>query len=186
MQAKAVSTDGGKTYHLTGSKIWISNGSTADIFTVFAKIPRKDIMVGMPLACFSYQIPEFLSVDVNNDSFRCRNVFKGRGWSNKIKFHISVKISGNMKSRPAPTLKCVMVSLKCDGSHWCIVRFNCRRRVESGFCNENPRLVKPMLCPTLEYPIAYIQIRMIVWIKCCLLKSWQISRHFVWLENERK
>ena len=64
-----MSTDGGKTYHLTGSKIWISNGSTADIFTVFAKIPRKDIMVGILLVRFIYQIPNFLSVCMSNYSF---------------------------------------------------------------------------------------------------------------------
>ncbi|BFZ08245.1 hypothetical protein BsWGS_11284 [Bradybaena similaris] len=37
IQTKAVLSQDGKTWHLTGSKLWISNGGIADIFTVFAK-----------------------------------------------------------------------------------------------------------------------------------------------------
>lgn len=44
IETKAVPSEDGKTYKLTGSKIWVSNGSTADIFTVFAKIPYKNTM----------------------------------------------------------------------------------------------------------------------------------------------
>ncbi|KAL3853840.1 hypothetical protein ACJMK2_017341 [Sinanodonta woodiana] len=38
IQTRAVPSEDGKTFHLTGGKIWISNGGIADIFTVFAKV----------------------------------------------------------------------------------------------------------------------------------------------------
>lgn len=41
IQTKAVLSEDGKTWHLTGSKIWISNGGIADVFTVFAKTEVK-------------------------------------------------------------------------------------------------------------------------------------------------
>jgi len=41
VQTKAVLSDDGKHYILNGSKIWISNGGIADVFTVFAKVPEK-------------------------------------------------------------------------------------------------------------------------------------------------
>ena len=37
IQTKATLSEDGKTYRLNGSKIWISNGGIAEIFTVFAK-----------------------------------------------------------------------------------------------------------------------------------------------------
>ncbi|KAK3101158.1 hypothetical protein FSP39_001403 [Pinctada imbricata] len=37
IQTRAVLSDDGKHFHLTGGKIWISNGGIANIFTVFAK-----------------------------------------------------------------------------------------------------------------------------------------------------
>ncbi|KAL5013274.1 hypothetical protein ScPMuIL_007544 [Solemya velum] len=37
IQTKATLSPDGQTYHLTGTKIWISNGGIADVFTVFAK-----------------------------------------------------------------------------------------------------------------------------------------------------
>ncbi|CAG5133700.1 unnamed protein product, partial [Candidula unifasciata] len=37
IQSKATLSEDGKTWHLTGSKLWISNGGIADVFTVFAK-----------------------------------------------------------------------------------------------------------------------------------------------------
>ena len=36
----------GKHYIMNGSKIWISNGGIADVFTVFAKTPVKDEATG--------------------------------------------------------------------------------------------------------------------------------------------
>ena len=42
IQSKAVLSPDGKHYVLNGSKIWISNGGIADIFTVFAQTPVKD------------------------------------------------------------------------------------------------------------------------------------------------
>ncbi|CAM1332643.1 ACAD9 (predicted) [Pycnogonum litorale] len=39
---KATLSDDGKHYLLNGGKIWISNGGTADIFTVFAKTDEED------------------------------------------------------------------------------------------------------------------------------------------------
>ncbi|XP_076325006.1 complex I assembly factor ACAD9, mitochondrial-like isoform X1 [Tachypleus tridentatus] len=37
IQTKATLSEDGKTFYLTGEKIWISNGGIADVFTVFAK-----------------------------------------------------------------------------------------------------------------------------------------------------
>jgi len=37
IQANATLSDDGKTYILNGEKIFITNGSVADVFTVFAK-----------------------------------------------------------------------------------------------------------------------------------------------------
>ncbi|XP_067931544.1 complex I assembly factor ACAD9, mitochondrial-like isoform X2 [Watersipora subatra] len=42
IQTKAQLSPDGKQYLLNGSKIWISNGGIADIFTVFAKTPFKN------------------------------------------------------------------------------------------------------------------------------------------------
>ncbi|XP_059143103.1 complex I assembly factor ACAD9, mitochondrial-like [Physella acuta] len=41
IQTKATLSEDGRTWLLNGSKIWISNGGIADIFTVFAKTPVK-------------------------------------------------------------------------------------------------------------------------------------------------
>merc|ERR1712110_655190 len=41
VQTKAVLSDDKKHFILNGSKIWISNGGIADVFTVFAKVPEK-------------------------------------------------------------------------------------------------------------------------------------------------
>lgn len=46
IKTTAVRSDCGKHYILNGSKIWISNGGLADIFTVFAKVPVKDEQSG--------------------------------------------------------------------------------------------------------------------------------------------
>lgn len=46
IQSSAVPSSCGKYYTLTGSKIWISNGGLADIFTVFAKTPITDAATG--------------------------------------------------------------------------------------------------------------------------------------------
>ena len=45
IQTRAVLSEDGNTFHLTGNKIWISNGGIADIFTVFAKteITNSDV-----------------------------------------------------------------------------------------------------------------------------------------------
>ncbi|GIV23188.1 MAG: acyl-CoA dehydrogenase family protein [Bacteroidia bacterium] len=37
-RTKAIPSPDGKTYHLTGQKMWITNGGFADLFTVFAKV----------------------------------------------------------------------------------------------------------------------------------------------------
>ncbi|CAG2117950.1 unnamed protein product [Medioppia subpectinata] len=42
IQTKAVLSADGKHFVMNGSKIWISNGGIADIFTVFAKTPAAD------------------------------------------------------------------------------------------------------------------------------------------------
>ena len=39
IQSRAVLSPDGKHYILNGSKVWISNGGTAEVFTVFAKTP---------------------------------------------------------------------------------------------------------------------------------------------------
>lgn len=46
IRSSAVPSPCGKYYTLNGSKIWISNGGLADIFTVFAKTPIKDAATG--------------------------------------------------------------------------------------------------------------------------------------------
>ncbi|XP_007521821.1 very long-chain specific acyl-CoA dehydrogenase, mitochondrial isoform X2 [Erinaceus europaeus] len=46
IRASAVPSPCGKYYTLSGSKIWISNGGLADIFTVFAKTPITDATTG--------------------------------------------------------------------------------------------------------------------------------------------
>jgi len=46
IKTKAVLSPDGKHYILNGSKIWISNGGLAEIFTVFAKTPVKDEKTG--------------------------------------------------------------------------------------------------------------------------------------------
>ena len=42
IQTRAVKSADGSHYVLNGSKVWISNGGTAEIFTVFAKTPQTD------------------------------------------------------------------------------------------------------------------------------------------------
>lgn len=46
IRTRAELSPDGKHWLLTGSKIWISNGDIADIFTVFAKTPVKDEKTG--------------------------------------------------------------------------------------------------------------------------------------------
>ncbi|XP_003466231.1 very long-chain specific acyl-CoA dehydrogenase, mitochondrial isoform X1 [Cavia porcellus] len=46
IRSSAVPSPCGKYYTLNGSKIWISNGGLADIFTVFAKTPITDAATG--------------------------------------------------------------------------------------------------------------------------------------------
>lgn len=46
IRTSAVPSPCGKYYTLNGTKIWISNGGIADIFTVFAKTPIKDAATG--------------------------------------------------------------------------------------------------------------------------------------------
>lgn len=46
IKTKAVLSPDGKHYVLNGSKIWISNGGLAEIFTVFAQTPVKDAKTG--------------------------------------------------------------------------------------------------------------------------------------------
>ncbi|KAG8236345.1 hypothetical protein J437_LFUL010479, partial [Ladona fulva] len=43
IKSKATLSADGKTWHLNGSKIWISNGGIANLFTVFAKAEVTDI-----------------------------------------------------------------------------------------------------------------------------------------------
>ena len=42
IKTKAELSPDGKNYILNGSKIWISNGGIAEVFTVFAKTPVVD------------------------------------------------------------------------------------------------------------------------------------------------
>ncbi|CAH8556652.1 unnamed protein product [Dicrocoelium dendriticum] len=44
IQAKAELSPDGKHYILNGTKVWISNGGLADIFTVFAKVPVENVL----------------------------------------------------------------------------------------------------------------------------------------------
>ncbi|XP_053161599.1 very long-chain specific acyl-CoA dehydrogenase, mitochondrial-like isoform X2 [Hemicordylus capensis] len=46
LQTVAECSPCGSFYTLSGSKMWISNGGTADIFTVFARTPIKDVTTG--------------------------------------------------------------------------------------------------------------------------------------------
>jgi len=39
VKTRAVPSEDGKTYYLSGGKVWISNGGFADIFTVYCKVP---------------------------------------------------------------------------------------------------------------------------------------------------
>ena len=43
IRTRAVLSDDGKTWTLNGSKIWISNGGIADVFTVFAQVNQAKI-----------------------------------------------------------------------------------------------------------------------------------------------
>ncbi|XP_074657519.1 very long-chain specific acyl-CoA dehydrogenase, mitochondrial-like [Tubulanus polymorphus] len=46
IRTRAVLSEDGKHYVLNGSKIWISNGGIAEVFTVFAQTPMKDPKTG--------------------------------------------------------------------------------------------------------------------------------------------
>ena len=46
VRSRAVKSADGSYYTLNGSKIWISNGGLAEIFTVFAQVPMKDPATG--------------------------------------------------------------------------------------------------------------------------------------------
>lgn len=46
IKTKAELSSDGKHYILNGSKIWISNGGIADVFTVFAQVPTVDDKTG--------------------------------------------------------------------------------------------------------------------------------------------
>ena len=46
IRTRVVPSDDGKHYIMNGSKIWISNGGTADLFTVFAQMPCKNEKTG--------------------------------------------------------------------------------------------------------------------------------------------
>ena len=45
IQTRATVSEDGKTFYLSGGKIWISNGGIADVFTVFAKTEIKNEQV---------------------------------------------------------------------------------------------------------------------------------------------
>lgn len=46
VKCRAVKSSDGSHYVLNGSKLWISNGGWANIFTVFAKVPMKNAQTG--------------------------------------------------------------------------------------------------------------------------------------------
>ncbi|XP_015126147.1 very long-chain specific acyl-CoA dehydrogenase, mitochondrial [Diachasma alloeum] len=46
VKSRAIKSPDGSHYVLNGSKIWISNGGLANIFTVFAQVPMKDPVTG--------------------------------------------------------------------------------------------------------------------------------------------
>ena len=50
IQTRATLSEDGKTFHLNGGKIWISNGGIADVFTVFARTEITNADVGKPTA----------------------------------------------------------------------------------------------------------------------------------------
>ena len=45
IKTRATLSEDGKTFHLTGGKMWISNGGIADVFTVFARTETKNEQV---------------------------------------------------------------------------------------------------------------------------------------------
>jgi alkylation response protein AidB-like acyl-CoA dehydrogenase len=67
IQTRATLSDDGKTFHLNGGKIWISNGGFADIFTVFAK---TEIAVSVHLAKL-FQSRRFLEIDQSETRIAC-------------------------------------------------------------------------------------------------------------------
>lgn len=52
IRTRAVPTADGKHYIMNGSKIWISNGGIADIFTVFAKVMSGMFLYSILIFCF--------------------------------------------------------------------------------------------------------------------------------------
>ena len=52
IQTRATQSEDGQTFYLNGSKIWISNGGMADVFTVFAKteITNAEVAASLTLS----------------------------------------------------------------------------------------------------------------------------------------
>ena len=60
IKTRAVLDESGKNYILNGSKIWISNGGIAEVFTVFAKTPVKDEATGTETDKVSHRIDKYI------------------------------------------------------------------------------------------------------------------------------
>ena len=56
IKTRAELSPDGKHYILNGSKIWISNGGIAEVFTVFAKTPVVDPKSGETVEKVTYRI----------------------------------------------------------------------------------------------------------------------------------
>lgn len=66
IKTRAELSPDGKNYILNGSKIWISNGGIAEIFTVFAKTPVKDPETGTTTDKVSIDL-QIQLLETNND-----------------------------------------------------------------------------------------------------------------------
>ena len=69
IRTKATLSEDGKTYHLNGSKIWITNGGIAEVMTVFAKVSVTDpvtVSIAILLDSLGYFWKKLQFYSVNN------------------------------------------------------------------------------------------------------------------------
>ena len=59
IKSRAVPSADGSYYTLNGSKIWISNGGIAEVFTVFAQSPVHDPKTSKALITYNVHLPLF-------------------------------------------------------------------------------------------------------------------------------
>ena len=74
----------GKTWILNGSKIWISNGGIAEVFTVFAQTPLEDPKTGVKTDKVPATFRQFITFA--NTAFETRYISNKIGCSNVRKF----------------------------------------------------------------------------------------------------